>query len=94
MSINKWEILAEVFGELEAELLRGLLEAGGIEVFLNQEGAARAYAVNVGLLGKVQVMVPSRQIQLARQILEDYEAGKYISSDLDNPDEDFEAGPE
>jgi hypothetical protein len=77
MPTDKWEIVTEVFGELEAELIRGLLEAGEVEVYLNQEGAGRAYGLNVGSLGKVQIMVPSHQIQLAQQILDDYQSGKY-----------------
>jgi hypothetical protein len=81
MSAEKWEVLAEIYGELQAEIIRGLLESEGIEVYLNQEGASRAYAVNVGPLGKVQVLVPSSQIQIAQQILQDYHAGKYESSD-------------
>jgi Putative prokaryotic signal transducing protein len=88
MSNNKWEIIAEVFGELEGELIRGLLEAGGIEVFLNQEGAGRAYGLNVGSLGKVQVMVPSRDLQLAQEILDDYDSGNYASPDSESAAED------
>jgi hypothetical protein len=88
MSADKWEVVAEIFGELEAELIRGLLEAGGVEVFLSQEGAGRAYGLNVGSLGKVQVLVPSRDLQSALDILSDYNAGKYASTELETPDDD------
>jgi len=92
MSGDRWEVVAEVFGELEAELLRGLLEAGGVEVFLSQEGAGRAYGLNVGMLGKIQVLVPSRDLGSALAILSDYNAGKYASTGLEASDED--PGPE
>lgn len=36
---NKWELVITVSGELQADLIRSLLEAQDIEVFLNQEGA-------------------------------------------------------
>jgi hypothetical protein len=96
MSENKWEIVAEVYGELEAELIRGLLEAEGIEVFLNQEGAGRVYGLNVGSLGMVQIMVPSRDIQLAQVILADYNSGSYASPDSGNTADDpgIESGEE
>lgn len=93
ISMDKWEIVAEIFGEIEAEIIRGLLEAGGIEVFLNQEGAGRAYGINVGSMGKVQVMVRSQQFELARQILDDYRSGKYASTDSGYPEDDWEPEP-
>lgn len=92
MSADKWEVVAEVYGELEAELIRGLLEAGGVEVFLSQEGAGRAYGLNLGALGKVQILVPSRDLQSARDILADYNAGNYASTELETSDDD--PGPE
>jgi hypothetical protein len=83
MSDENWEVVLEVSGELQADLLRNLLEAQGIEVFLNQEGAGRAYGLTVGPLGEVQIMVPEHQSQEARQILDDYYAGKFEINDND-----------
>lgn len=75
MSEEKWELVTEVSGELQANLLRNLLEAQGIKVFLNQEGAGKAYGLTVGPLGEVQVLVPEKQSQKARQIVDEYYAG-------------------
>jgi len=72
-----WEVIAHVYGELQAELLRGLLEAQGILVALNQEGAGRAYGLNVGPLGQVQIMVPASSVEDARHVLADYYAGNF-----------------
>ncbi len=36
MSEDKWELVIEVSGELQANLFRNLLDAHGIKVFLNQ----------------------------------------------------------
>jgi hypothetical protein len=77
MSDESWETVQEVYGELQAEMLRGLLEAQGIPVYLNQEGAGRAYGLNVGPLGAVQLMVPASLLETAQQVLEDYYAGKF-----------------
>jgi hypothetical protein len=91
MQGGKWELIIEVSGELQANLLRNLLEAQGIKVFLNQEGAGKAYGLTVGPLGQVQVLVPEQQSQEARQIVDDYYAGNFESNeDLDsNENEDY-----
>ena len=81
MSAEKWELVIEVSGELQAELLRNLLEVQGIQVFLNQEGAGKAYGLTVGPLGQVQVLVPEHQGQEARQIVDDYYAGKFETNE-------------
>jgi hypothetical protein len=87
MPEENWEIVAEVYGEIQAELLRGLLEAQGIPVTLNQEGAGRAYGINVGSLGMVQIMVPSHHSAEARQVLDDYQSGKFSENGGDQPEE-------
>lgn len=87
MSEEKWTVIAEIYGELQAELIRGLLDAQGVRVFLNQEGAGRAYGLSVGPLGLVQLLVPESQSQLAEQILADYSSGKFEHSLPDLSDE-------
>ena len=78
---NRWELVITVSGELQADLIRNLLEAQGIEVFLNQEGAGRAYGLTVGPMGEVQVLVPEDQSEEARQIVDDFYAGKFESDE-------------
>ena len=81
MSEDKWELVIEVSGEFQANLLRNLLEVQGIKVFLNQEGAGKAYGLTVGPLGQVQVLVPEHQSQEARQIADDYYSGKFETNE-------------
>ena len=88
MTDDKWELITTVSGELQADLLRGLLEAEGIKVFLNQEGAGKAYGLTMGPLGEVQVLVPENQSEVARQIVDDYYAGKFETSDDEESSED------
>ena len=87
MSEDKWELVIEVSGEFQANLLRNLLEVQGIKVFLNQEGAGKAYGLTVGPLGQVQVLVPEHQSQEARQIVDDYYAGKFETNEELNSEE-------
>ncbi len=83
MTEAKWEVVAETYGELQAEILRGLLEAQGIPVVLSQEGAGRAYGIQVGPLGLVQLLVPSDYVLTAQDILTDYQTGKYATPESD-----------
>ena len=70
-----------VSGLLEAEILRGLLEAAGVMVELSHEAALSAYSLGVGRMARVDVMVRAEQEDLAREVLQAYRAGT-----LDTPD--------
>ena len=74
---DKWEILTVVSGQLQAELIGGLLTAQGVETRLAQEGAGRAIGIGVGPLGEVEVLVRSSQIETAHTVLDDYYSGKF-----------------
>ena len=75
MSDLKWELLAEVYGRLDAEAIKSLLEAEGIETELFQEAIGHhIYPVTVDGLGKVQIFVPKEKIQEARQWLSAYQS--------------------
>jgi hypothetical protein len=77
MRQDRWEIVDEVSGNLEAEILRGLLVAQGIETRINQEGAGKALGLGVGPLGKVQILTHAYDLENAREILEKYYAGEF-----------------
>jgi hypothetical protein len=90
MPEENWEVIDEVAGDIQAEMLRGLLEAQGFRVWLSQEGAGRAYGLTLSTLGAVQILVPSDSAKSARHVLDDYYAGFYEKEDL-QPEE---PGPE
>lgn len=75
MNQEEWVLVDTCAGQLQADLVRGLLEAQGILVWLNQAGAAHAYAMTVGSMGRVEVLVPSIELERAQLILEDYYSG-------------------
>ena len=94
MEEQSWEVITTVPGDMYAEILRGLLEAQGIPVVLSQEGIGRSvYAVNVGLFGKVEILVPSAYKEQAFQVLKDYESGAFESEDEENNPEDEDDNP-
>ncbi len=82
---EEWVLVDRVQGQLQAELLKGLLEAQGIRVWLNQQGAAHAYAVAVGTLGMVEILVPTSETGQAKQVLEAYYRGDFNDMDLNSP---------
>ena len=69
MDSLKWELLTEVQGRLEADLLKSYLDAQGVEVELFQEAIGHnVYPVMVDGLGRVQVFVPKKMIKQAREL--------------------------
>lgn len=89
MSINnEWVVLAYVPGDLQAEILRGLLEAQGVPVFMSQESAGRAIGLTIGPLGEVTLLVRAGDLQEAQRVLADYRSG--IFENEANPDQDSE----
>lgn len=92
MTEEEWVLVDKVQGQLQAELIRGLLEAQGITVWLNSQGAARAYAVTVGTLGAVEILVPSSAAEQAKQILDAYYKGEFDNIELTGPEEGQDDG--
>ena len=70
----KWELLTEMQGRLQADLLKSYLEAEGIEVELFQEAVGHlVYPVTVDGLGRVQVFVPKDKTRLAQRLLKSFQ---------------------
>lgn len=73
----KWELLAEVQGRLEADLLKSYFEAYGIDIELFQEAVGHhIYPVTIDGLGAVQLFVAKEQANEARKLLEEYANAK------------------
>ena len=59
-----------------AQVLRGMLEAQGIRVWLNQESAGTAIGLNLpSILGAVKIIVNEASAERARALIEAYYAG-------------------
>lgn len=78
MTANRdWVEIHEVGDQIQANILKGLLEAQGVMVNISQEGYQQAIGLT-GLPGTmVKLLVPSDQISLAETILADFYQGKY-----------------
>jgi hypothetical protein len=67
----KYELLTEVLGQMEAELLKLYLQTNEIEVELFEE--ATSSDVIPVTFGRVQIFVEKINAQKARNLLEEYE---------------------
>ncbi|MFQ5616916.1 MAG: hypothetical protein ACE5GO_10730 [Anaerolineales bacterium] len=77
---EKWEVIHKTPGTLQAEVLRGLLEAQGVNVRLAQEGAAKAIGIGIAPMGEVLIMTPTSQVRAAEAVINDYYEGVYENS--------------
>jgi hypothetical protein len=82
---EEFVVVETTSGLIEAEILRGLLEANDITVWLSHESAGKAIGLSVGPLGQVDLMVPATQAEEAKKILDDYHAGRLIDHDEQPP---------
>jgi hypothetical protein len=69
MDDEKWEIACTASGITHANIILGRLETEGIPVRLKYESAVVVYPVTIDGLGEVEVLVPERHLERARQIL-------------------------
>jgi hypothetical protein len=91
MDSASWVFLGRIGGSFNAEILRGLFEAQGIQIELYQEAAGKSvFPVNFGMLGEVDIYVKAEDLETARQILAEIEMD-YIEPE-DDEDEDDETG--
>lgn len=69
----KWELLTEVQGRLQADLLKSYFEANGIDIELFQEAVGHhIYPVTIDGLGRVQLFVAKEQAKAAHELLDAY----------------------
>ena len=64
--------LVEVYraaGEMEAQVIKGLLESYGIPCFLKGDAARTIYGLTVDGLGEVKIMVRESMTEQARKLI-------------------------
>ncbi len=64
-----------VSGMIEAEIVRGLLEAAEIPVWLSRESAGTTYGLTLGPMAAVDIYVPLRLEAQARALIRAYRDG-------------------
>jgi len=76
------------YDQLEAEMIKDLLESGGIEVEIRSSKVS-PYPVSVGKMGEVKLLVKAEDRDEAEQLLRERDSG----ADFEDP-QGSESGPE
>jgi hypothetical protein len=73
---EEWTTLLVTYDQLEAEMIKDLLESGNIAVVL-RSAKVSPYPVNIGKMGEVKVIVRSIDKEVAEEVLKKFreEAG-------------------
>lgn len=69
------------YDQLEAEMVRGFLEASGIPAMLSQESIGKVLGLASGPLGQIGVLVPAEKSEEARALLESMERGDLVEDE-------------
>jgi Putative prokaryotic signal transducing protein len=68
----RWKTLLVTFDTLEAEMVKDILESGGVPVTILSSKVS-PYPVNIGKMGEVRVLVREEDIRKANEVLEETE---------------------
>lgn len=67
---NKFVKLITLHDPAQAEVLRGLLEAQGMQVLLSKEAIGQVYGTFVGRMGEIELYVPAEHEDAARAVVD------------------------
>lgn len=65
---NKWVELMVTTDEMEAEMIKDLLESGGIPVVL-RSAKVRPYPVSIGKMGEIKLLVREVDLEAAEAVI-------------------------
>ena len=65
---EEWVVLLVTYDLLEAEMIKDLLESGGIPVVLRSSKVS-PYPVNVGKIGEIKVLVRKEDKEMAEEVI-------------------------
>jgi hypothetical protein len=70
MNMNEqWVEVFVTYDNLEAEIIKDLLESGGVQVVL-RSSKVTPYPVNIGRMGEIKVLVKKRDEETAKGVIE------------------------
>ncbi|MBM4135604.1 MAG: DUF2007 domain-containing protein [Nitrospira sp.] len=66
--MNKWVVVFVTYDPLEAEIIKDLLESGGIPVAIRSSKVS-PYPVNVGKIGEIKILVRKEDKEVAEKVI-------------------------
>ncbi len=70
MKDEHWTIVCVTYDSLEAEIIKDLLESGGIPVVLRSSKVS-PYPVNVGKIGEIKILVKDEDADIAEKLIKE-----------------------
>ena len=65
---NEWVEVFITYDSIEAEMIKDLLESGGMPVILRSSKVA-PYPVNIGSMGEIKILVREEDTDTARKVI-------------------------
>ena len=81
MKNHKWELVTILQDPIQAEIIKGFLEAQGITIHIVREGYQAAFGIANQASVRIEILAPDHQVEDAKQIINDYNAGKYYTDE-------------
>lgn len=73
---SDYEVVYTAHGQLDAEMIKALLESNGIECFIAGESVGTTYGIIFGPLGDMDILVANAKFDEARALLDAMERGE------------------
>ncbi len=68
MKDEDWTIVLVTYDSIEAEIIKDLLESGGVPVVLRSSKVS-PYPVNVGKIGEIKILVRDEDKEIAEKLI-------------------------
>lgn len=68
MKDEEWTVVLVTYDSIEAEIIKDLLESGGIAVVLRSSKVS-PYPVNVGKIGEIKILVKDEDKEIAGKLI-------------------------
>ncbi|MEC4675768.1 MAG: DUF2007 domain-containing protein [Nitrospirota bacterium] len=68
---EEWAVVFVTYDSLEAEMLKDLIESGGIDVVL-RSSRVTPYPVNIGRMGEVKLLVKEEDKETVVELIDDF----------------------
>ncbi len=68
MKDEDWSVVFVTYDSIEAEIIKDLLESGGIPVVLRSSKVS-PYPVNVGKIGEIKLLVKDSDVEIAEKLI-------------------------
>lgn len=64
-----WVLFGSFYSDVEAYILKGVLETNGIPCIINNELMSTVYPLPVSDVGSINVLIPAEMVDLAEEII-------------------------